>query len=83
MGANQLVQVGINACEQLGIKPENCIAVEDAPNGVKSAYRAGCNVIMVPDLTEPDEELSKYLHARVDSLADILQFPTRSATIKN
>ena len=66
--------VYLYACEQLGIKPENCIAVEDAPNGVKSAYRAGCNVIMVPDLTEPDEELSKCLYACVPSLAGVLSF---------
>ena len=36
-----------------------------------SAYRAGCNVIMIPDLTEPDEELKKILYARLDGLLDI------------
>ena len=45
--------------------------MEDSPNGVTSAYSAGCNVIMVPDLTEPDEELEKKLYARVDRLMDI------------
>lgn len=58
----------IYACEQLGLDPAECIAVEDSPNGVKSAYDAGCKVIMVPDQTEPDEELMKMLYARVDSL---------------
>ena len=61
----------IYACEQLGLAPEECIAVEDSPNGVKSAYGAGCRVIMVPDQTEPDEELSKLLYARVDRLDGI------------
>lgn len=61
----------IFACEQLGLAPEECIAVEDSPNGVKSAYGAGCRVIMVPDQTEPDEELSKLLYARVDRLDGI------------
>ena len=59
------------ACEQLGEKPSFCAAVEDSPNGVLSAYRAGCPVIMVPDQTEPDEALSRCLWARVDTLADI------------
>lgn len=59
------------ACEQLGLKPEECIAVEDSPNGCLSAYRAGCKVVMVPDQTEPDEELSKLLYARLDSLAEL------------
>ncbi len=61
----------VYACEQLGLEPEECIAVEDSPNGVKSAYGAGCRVIMVPDQTEPDEELSKLLYACVDRLDGI------------
>jgi len=59
------------ACEKLGYRPEECVAVEDAPNGVLSAYRAGCKVIMVPDQTQPDEELKQYLDRCVVSLADI------------
>lgn len=59
------------ACEKLHLAPKECLAVEDSPNGVLSAYRAGCPVIMVPDQTPPDEELSRCLHACVDSLTDI------------
>lgn len=59
------------ACEKLGAAPEECYAVEDSPNGVLSAYRAGCRVIMVPDQTQPDEELAKCLYAKVDSLEKI------------
>lgn len=64
--------VYLYACEKLGCRPEECIAVEDAPNGVLAAYRAGCKVIMVPDQTRPDEELKQYLFGCVESLADIL-----------
>lgn len=60
-----------HACEALGLKPSETFAVEDSPNGVKSAYGAGCNVIMIPDMTEPDEELRKMLYARLDCLLDI------------
>lgn len=60
------------ACERLGYPPEECIAVEDAPNGVLSAYRAGCKVIMVPDQTRPDAELKQCLYRCVASLSDIL-----------
>ena len=59
------------ACEQLGLEPQRCFAVEDSPNGVTSAFLARCKVIMVPDLTQPDEELSKKLYACVPSLMDI------------
>ena len=59
------------ACEQLGRMPEECIAVEDSPNGVLSAYRAGCKVVMVPDQTAPEEELKSKLFACVETLTDI------------
>ena len=59
------------ACEQLGLSPDRTFAVEDSPNGVMSAYCAGCNVIMIPDLTQPDEELQKVLYKKIDSLINI------------
>ena len=59
------------ACTELGLAPGETFAVEDSPNGVTSAYLAGCNVIMIPDLTEPDEELSGKPYARLDKLLDI------------
>ena len=62
----------IYACEQLGLQPEKCLAVEDSPNGITSAYHAGCRVIMVPDQTEPEEELKALLSARVDTLSDLI-----------
>lgn len=61
------------ACQQLGRDPKQCIAVEDSPNGVLSAYRAGCNVVMVPDQTQPDEELQKLLYRKVDSLFELME----------
>ena len=59
------------ACKLLGHNPDECIAVEDSPNGVISAYKAGCKVVMIPDLTQPDEELSRMLFAKVERLTDI------------
>ena len=58
----------IYACQQLGLDPSACMAVEDSPNGVTSAYRAGCQVVMVPDQTKPDAELQDMLTACMDSL---------------
>ena len=61
----------IYACRQLKLAPNRTFAVEDSPNGVKSAFAAGCNVIMIPDLTEPDDALKKLLYARLDDLWEI------------
>ncbi len=63
--------VYLYACEELGLRPAECLAVEDAPNGVLSAFRAGCRVVMVPDQTEADEEIRQYLYAVADSLEEI------------
>jgi len=61
------------ACEQLGLSPEECLAVEDAPNGILAAYRAGLRVVMVPDQTQPDEELKRILYACVDRLDQVAE----------
>ena len=59
------------ACRELGLRPSQCLAVEDAPNGIRSAYAAGLRVIMVPDQSGPEEEFAHMLTACVDSLEDI------------
>lgn len=61
------------AAQQLGLPPEQCMALEDSPNGVRSAAAAGCITVMVPDLTQPDDELKGLIHAKADSLLDVPQ----------
>lgn len=58
-------------CRQLDKNPKECIAVEDSPNGVMSAYRAGCKVVYVPDQKDETEELRPYLYAKADWLFDL------------
>lgn len=61
----------IYAAQQLGFKPQECLALEDSPNGVRSASSAGCITVMVPDLTQPDEEISGLIYAKANSLSDV------------
>ena len=61
------------ACEKLGLAPSDCMAVEDSPNGILSAIRAGCPTVMIPDLTEPDDEMRAQLYAVCTSLDELVK----------
>lgn len=65
--------VYLYACRQLGEKPEDCIAVEDSPNGVLSASSAGLRTIMVPDLSEPDFNIEKLLYRKAADLGELME----------
>jgi HAD superfamily hydrolase (TIGR01509 family) len=61
----------LQASKSLGLKPQECIAVEDSPNGALSAINAECKTIMVPDLTPCPQELKSKLFAVLDNLSEI------------
>lgn len=52
-------EIYVKACEKLGVAPEDTVAVEDSPNGIKSAWEAGLKTVMVPDRIQPDDEILK------------------------
>lgn len=59
------------ACRELGLEPSSCIAVEDSPNGIKSAYAAGCKPVFVPDQTDVSDEIRPLLYDRIENLLDL------------
>lgn len=60
------------ATKALMLYPEECIAVEDSPNGIISAFAAGCKPVMVPDLTQPDMTIQPILYGIANTLEDII-----------
>lgn len=56
----------------LGLRPEECLALEDAPTGIESAFRAGCLAVVVPDLDQPDAVTISRCYAKADSLTDVI-----------
>lgn len=64
----------LTAAGKLGLLPEKCAAFEDSPNGIRSAYAAGCKVIMIPDLTQPDDNIKPLLSGVYESLGKAVDF---------
>lgn len=58
----------IYAASKLGLKPEECLVLEDSPTGILAAYRAGCIPVMIPDQDQPDEEVRNRTYAVVENL---------------
>ena len=43
----------LRAAARLGVAPERCVALEDSPTGIRSAYAAGLTVVAVPSVPPP------------------------------
>lgn len=56
----------------IGLQPHECVAVEDSPNGIVSAFAANCQVIMVPDLTAPDPSIQPLLYDIAPDLEQVI-----------
>ena len=62
------------AVKKLNLLPENCLAVEDSLNGIKSATSAGLKVIMVIDQVKPDEQIKSLTWKIFNSLENLKDF---------
>ena len=58
----------LRAATELGIAPEDCVAVEDSFNGVRAAHAAGMMTIMVPDIVPADAEMNEKVVAVLGDL---------------
>lgn len=59
------------AAERLGLSAQSCLALEDSPNGIRSASSAGCVTVMVPDLDMPNDDILPLLHSVANGLCDV------------
>ena len=62
----------LEAARRLKADPGGCIVLEDSPNGILAAHRAGMRPVMVPDLVEPGPELSEILFGCVRQLDQVI-----------
>lgn len=61
----------LKGLQKLGVSPEEAYVLEDSEKGILAAYRAGIDVICVPDMKEPEEEYRKMAFCVADSLLDV------------
>lgn len=59
------------AAKMLELSPKECVALEDSPNGIKSANSAGCYTVFVPDLDEPNIEIKPLINYIAENLCDV------------
>ena len=64
--------VYLEALRLAGCSADEAIAVEDSPNGIKSAKAAGLFTVMIPDLTSPTEEDKLYCDIVLENISGIL-----------
>jgi len=64
--------VYLETAQRLGVKPENCVCLEDSNSGLLSGINAGMKVIAVPDPRFPPKpELLEQATIVLDSLNDV------------
>lgn len=56
LSPNRTRKFSLRPGNPLGIPKEDCLILEDSFNGIRAAYDAGIEVIMIPDLIVPDDE---------------------------
>ncbi len=69
------------AADMLGLAPSQCLAVEDSPAGILSAYRAGCLPVFIPDQDEAGEDTLSMLFAHADTLGDLVALLERESVL--
>lgn len=63
----------LETARQIGLKPEECIVIEDGENGIRAAAAAGCVPIMIPDLNQPCEEVKSLCAAICETMGELLE----------
>lgn len=60
------------AAAKLGLKPEECLVIEDSPTGLLAGMRAGGIPVMIPDQDQPNDETKARIYAIADSLYAVI-----------
>lgn len=64
----------LKASGKLGMKPEECLVLEDSEAGIQAAYAATIPVICIPDMKKPSLQYLDKTAAVLDSLTDVIGY---------
>ena len=59
------------AAQKLRLDPKDCLVLEDSFNGIRAGRAAGCVTVMVPDLMQPTEEITRLYDRKCDDLLQV------------
>lgn len=62
------------AMEILNVKPQETLVIEDSNNGILAGINSNSDVIMVPDLVSPNDEVKKHQIKIFNSLLDVIEY---------
>ena len=62
----------LRGAEKLGVRPDECLVLEDSCAGIDSAHAAGIPVICIPDFSYPDEEHVRKCAAVLKDLSEVI-----------
>ena len=65
-------EIYIKTADKLGVHPSECLVIEDAPNGIEAAVKAGMDVIMVMDTVNTDPDTLGHVVIAVSHLFQIV-----------
>lgn len=68
-------EIFLKAAELIGVPPQDCVVLEDSFNGILAAHAAGAQPIMIPDTTQPTDEirvLCAHVLTRLDEVIELL-----------
>ena len=65
------------AAKKLGLRPEECMVLEDSKNGIISARRANCLAVLVPDIIPVDDEMIEAADYVCEDLLEVIDLIKR------
>ncbi len=64
----------LKAAEKLGVEPEECVYVDDSPNGIETAHKIGMKILCVisPQHTRKDYDSADYVVGSLEEVEKVL-----------